>query len=103
MSMKTKKRYLGYLRVEHALTLPGAPRLFEADTYTCSHCHYVVVLNHLRTRDRAYCPKCDHYVCDACGAIRAMDGGQCKTFNQIIEETQEQAALNEQRGIIAVP
>lgn len=74
--------------------------MFEAPTFTCSHCNTVVVLNPMRNRDRAYCGKCDHYVCDGCGAIRAQDGGKCKTFNQIIEEVQENAARAEQSSSI---
>lgn len=71
---------------------PGAGRgLFEAPTITCSHCQTVVVLNPLRTRDRAYCQKCDHYLCDGCGAALAASG-VCTPFVQVIEEAQEQAA-----------
>jgi hypothetical protein len=80
---------------------PGAGQgLFEAPTYTCSHCQTVVVLNPRRNRERAYCRGCDHYICDNCGAIRAMNGGQCKTFKQLIDEVQEQAELDKQSGII---
>ena len=71
----------------------GAGRgMFEAPTITCSHCQAVVVLNPLRNRERAYCAKCDHYLCDSCGAIKAQTG-ICKTFNQIIEEVQETALI----------
>lgn len=77
---------------------PGAGMgVTETATYTCSHCQTVVVINPLRTRERAYCRKCDHKICDRCGAIAAANGGACKTFKQIIEETQEAAVRNEQR------
>ena len=76
--------------------------LLEAATYTCSHCQKVVVLNPLRNRERAYCPKCDSRVCDTCGAIRAKNGGECKTFQQIVDEVQENAARKTQRGSIVV-
>ena len=40
--------------------------LFEAATTTCSHCQRIVVLNPDRTRERGYCRKCVHYICDEC-------------------------------------
>ena len=65
---------------------PGAGQgLFEAPTYTCSHCSSVVVLNPKRNRERAFCRGCDHYICDACGVIKAQNG-ICRTMKQIIEE-----------------
>ena len=77
---------------EHAQGLPpGAGRgLTELPTYTCSHCQRVVIMNPQRTRERAYCRKCDHYICDQCGAVAAKTK-ECKTFEQTIEETQELA------------
>ncbi len=71
---------------------PGAGRgMFEAPTITCSHCQAVLIVNPLRTRERAYCAKCDHYICDGCGAALAASG-VCRPFAQIIAETQEAAA-----------
>jgi hypothetical protein len=103
--MTSKRSQEGYLLIDNrggpgfsdqigqaANLPPGAGRgQFEAPTYTCSHCQTVVVLNPMRNRERAYCPKCDHYICDTCGTIRALNGGQCKTFRQVIEEVQEAA------------
>jgi hypothetical protein len=66
--------------------------LFEAATYNCRHCQGLVVLNPLRTRERAYCPKCDSRLCDGCGAARAASGGECRDFERVIAEVQEQAA-----------
>lgn len=71
-------------------------RLFEAPIYTCSHCEAGVLANPLRTRDRPYCPKCDHIICDRCEAVRVASGGACKPYKQLIEELQEQAARDEQ-------
>ena len=65
--------------------------LFEAPTYTCSHCQAVVVLNPKRNRERAYCAGCDHYICDRCG-VRKAAGLPCKTFKQVIDETLEAAS-----------
>jgi hypothetical protein len=111
--MPSLRRHEGYLLIDnrggpgigeeflHAV-MPDLPAgcgrgVFEAPTITCSHCHAVVVLNPNRQRERPYCRKCDHYICDACGALAAMNGGECRTFNQILDEVQECAAVAEQR------
>lgn len=86
MNSKSLKRHEGYLMIDNRA---GGGALMETSTYTCSHCQRVVVKNPLRVRERAYCPKCDHYLCDECGARRAADGGNCLTFNQIADEVQE--------------
>lgn len=106
--MKTKRNNEGYLLMDHRNSpgvsderslkagLPAGSGMgfAELSTFTCSHCQVVVVLNPLRTRERGYCPKCDHYVCDRCNAVRVATG-ECKTFKQIIEEVREAAAKNE--------
>jgi hypothetical protein len=56
--------------------------VFECATFTCADCETVVYINPKRNRPRGYCPKCDHYLCDDCEAIRFMSGGQC--FNRKI-------------------
>jgi hypothetical protein len=105
MSSKFSKE--GYLSIDHrdspglpdeavhrAGLPPGAGRgVFECPTYTCTHCCTVVILNPVRRRDRAYCAKCDRYICDACGAAMAASG-VCKPFAQIVEEVQEAACKN---------
>ena len=111
--MKSKRSQEGYLLIDNSVNPgltdeqvitsglpPGAGKgIFEAPTYTCSHCQLVVVLNPLRTRDRGYCPKCDHYVCDRCEGVRVQTG-QCKTFNEIIAEAQEQATKRPQSLVV---
>lgn len=114
--MSSIRRREGYFMLDHSAS-PGLPdemlrtaglpadagkTLFEAATYTCSHCNYVVVVNPDRRRERAYCAKCDHLICDACNATRLASGGECKTMLQLIEEIQEKAAKDEQlRGVSA--
>lgn len=68
--------------------------MIEVPTYTCNHCKGVVVMNALRTRDRGFCPKCNHYVCDVCNGVR-IKTGECKTFDQIATEIQEAAARSQ--------
>lgn len=103
MSSKFAKE--GYLLVDHrdspglteeAVHRAGMPvgsgrGVFETATFTCTHCTTVVVMNPLRTRDRAYCSKCDRYICDGCGAAMAASG-VCRPFAQVVEEVQELAS-----------
>lgn len=112
MSLTTKRSHEGYLMIDSRFTpglsqeslraanLPGiaARGLYETKTYTCSHCTGVVLMNPERVRERAYCTGCDHYLCDRCGGVRAQNGGLCKTFNQVVEEIQEQAVRQQQSG-----
>ena len=87
-------RGLGYLDIDQRATgLPvsvGHGMRFEADTYTCTHCHTVVILNPVRTRERYKCKGCNHHICDPCAAKRAQ-GDPCRTMAQIMDEIQTRA------------
>jgi len=111
--MTSKRAHEGEILIDSRFT-PGIPEdvlritglppeagrgLYEAPTYTCSHCQRVVMMNPGRTRERGYCTGCDHYLCDQCGTVRAALGGVCRTFKQIIDEVQEAGA----RGLPASP
>lgn len=75
----------------------GAGRgLFEAPTYTCSHCQAIVVLNPLRRRERAWCRHCDHYICDGCGLSLAQTG-ICRPLKRVIAELIEAADRGQPR------
>lgn len=88
-------RGLGYVEIDHRATPaelpPGTARHFEADTYTCSHCQAVVILNPERKRERYKCNGCRHHICDPCAALKTL-GRPCKTFWQVADEVMEQAA-----------
>lgn len=72
---------------------PGAGRgLFETPHITCSHCQVNVIMSPTRVRARAYCPKCDHYICDVCEGKRVASGGACKTWKQVLDEAEEAAS-----------
>lgn len=106
--MSSVRRHEGYLLLDHRATAPvpeeltraaGLPPsagrgLFEAPTFTCSHCNSVVIINPDRKRARYHCRGCDHLLCDNCAAARAA-GASCKTFKQIVDEACELAS----RGI----
>lgn len=102
--MGSHRSHEGYLFVDHRES-PGLPEemaiaagrpvssakgIFEAPTYTCNHCQAVVVINPNRTRDREWCSKCDHHICDACGALKAMTN-ECNSMAKQIDETLERA------------
>ena len=72
---------------------------FESATITCSHCEAQVVLNPDRSRSRGYCPKCDHYVCDACEALRVVSGGVCYPYKAMVADALE----NADKGLPGVP
>jgi hypothetical protein len=69
--------------VPGAMAVPGGEKL-ERDIQQCSHCQRSVVLNPDRVRKRAVCPKCYHYICDGCDAVR-IKTGECVPFNQILD------------------
>ncbi len=105
--MFSKRELEGYLMIDHrnspgispeeaALagrdTLPvGRGRIAEFPAINCSHCQRLVVMNPGRIRDRAYCGKCDRYICDHCEAERVRTG-VCKPFKQVIDEFIDDAA-----------
>jgi hypothetical protein len=95
-------RGLGYYEIDQRAVEglpPGTTRHFEADTYTCSHCQRVVVLNPARTRERYKCKGCQHHICDDCAAKRVA-GGACKTFSQLADEVLEQGERRPESMII---
>ena len=89
--MKTKRSHEGYLLNDNRASGGGVS---ELPTITCCHCQRIVVLNPLRTRERGYCRKCDHYVCDdpACNL-------DCRPFKAMIDDLQDEVVkLNPQGG-----
>lgn len=92
----------GYLFVDHRAS-PGIPadkaramglepslvgegKMMEADTLMCAHCNSPVIINPLRTRERAYCMECGgKYICDLCNAARLRPDYQHLPFRQIVD------------------
>lgn len=103
--MNSQRSREGYLLIDHRYspglgphgTQRGADTVIEAPTYTCSHCQRVVILNPSRTRERAYCPKCSHLICDECEAARIAAGWACRSFNEIADEIMEASVA---KGVI---
>lgn len=90
--MKTQRSKESYLLMDNRAGpgLPGVPQFLEAATFTCSHCQRIVFINPQRTRERAFCRKCDHYLCDECGIV-AQQSLIHKPFAQVLDEAQELA------------
>ncbi len=90
MTLRTKASHEGYLMIDHRAS-PGTPQvpggtMLEAAASTCSHCQCQVIRNPARVRARAYCPKCDAYICDDCEAIRVAAGGACVPFEKLADQ-----------------
>jgi hypothetical protein len=81
-------KYAGYLLIDNRASGEG---MKEFETFTCSHCQAVVVLNPARQRERYTCRGCDHLLCDRCGAARAA-GAKCQTMKQMVDEFLERAS-----------
>ncbi len=106
MLIQTENTNLGYLMVDNRASGDAPPgcrgALFEAATYTCTHCQRVVVMNPERKRERYKCSGCTHMICDDCGAKRAS-GAPCKTWAQLIEEYAEAEARGLKSDVLILP
>lgn len=65
--------------------------LFEAATYTCSHCNSIVIIEPKRTRERAVCTGCGQRICDAC-SVTKQQTMVCYSMAQKIDELRERDA-----------
>jgi len=93
--------HFGYLFVDNRAS-PGIPediaiimgfdpaqvkagKIYEQHTIGCNHCGVHVVLNPDRQRARAYCPKCDRYICDICEAHRHTSNYIHRTIDELTD------------------
>lgn len=97
--MNSKRSHEGYFCTDHrgspgladevvmaqGLSAGAGKGLFESATFTCSHCEAVVVKNPDRSRERAWCKKCDHYICDGCGKT-LHETGICYPFKAMVND-----------------
>jgi NAD-dependent SIR2 family protein deacetylase len=84
--MHSKRSLEGYLIIDDRLSGGG---LKEMATLTCSHCHRQIAVHPLRTRERNYCRKCDHYICDDCALVAKLNGGECNPLTAVFDREQE--------------
>lgn len=85
----------GYLVIDDRVS---GGKLVEAATMTCSHCQRQLIRNPERTRPRAWCGKCDRYICDQCDLIQRVNGGDCVPFAAVIDKVLDRAAHSIGRG-----
>lgn len=92
-------RGLGVLELDNRAS---GGKMVEYETYTCSHCEAVVVLNPRRTRERYKCQGCRHYVCDNCAA-KLAEGQVCYTYAQRVQDYMEAVARQTNSPLIILP
>ena len=63
----------------------GMQGIMETSTITCSHCQKQMIVQPLRTRERPYCRKCDHYMCDECALVSKLNGGECLPMKAVFD------------------
>lgn len=91
----------GYLLIDHRATgiIEGVTsKIAEYATLTCSHCHKQLIINPARNRERSYCPKCDHYICDECNIIRVASGYICMQLTAVFDQIRNRSILAAQRS-----
>lgn len=114
--MNSKRSHEGYFLMDNRGS-PGVPDsvvtkqglvagagkgLFECATFTCNHCERVVSVifkGKTRVRETAWCKKCDHYLCDDCGA-ELHKTGVCYPFKSMVDDLRNK---QEQTGRIVSP
>jgi hypothetical protein len=114
--MSSIRRHEGYLLIDNRdspgvkpgdipsrgdVPFVSASTMYEAPTYTCSHCQRVVWMNPDRTRERAFCRRCNHVLCDGCGKLMEQTR-ECVPFKKIIDDAQE-AAERAARSTLIIP
>jgi hypothetical protein len=97
----SQRSHEGYLFVDHRAS-PGIPeekaiqmglppssvkegQVYEAPTLGCIHCGCHVVLNPNRVRARAFCSKCNRYICDYCEAARQQPDYIHRTIHETVD------------------
>lgn len=99
--MPSLKRHDGELMIDHrfsrgltaeearAFGMPDIPLgeggAVSLATVGCNHCGGVWLVNHYRTRERHYCKKCDHYLCDLCAAVTAQPNYVHRTISELTD------------------
>jgi hypothetical protein len=87
--MFSKRTLEGELIIDHragdgTAQCPAGTRL-ELPTVSCAHCQRIVLMNPLRTRERAWCMQCDRYICDQCNAVRHAAGYVHESFAEFAD------------------
>lgn len=102
MSKHSERAEEGYLLIDlrnapaipHELVPQDAPYVpagatYESATFTCSHCHAVVIINPARTRPSDRCFSCNHRVCPGCHS--ALLVSTCIPMAKVLDNLQTAA------------
>lgn len=115
MAVSTKSNHENYLFIDAGAGIPAEmlvavgldPRLgrgqHELKTFTCNHCATQLIVNPWRTRERAWCKSCDHYVCDRCKEAQVAAGGACRPFRALADEVAEAFDKGKDLSTVDVP
>jgi hypothetical protein len=81
-----------------ALIVPGG-MTYESATFTCSHCHTIVIINPLRSRPSDRCFSCNHRICPGCHA--ALQTSTCMPMAKVFDllQTAAERLLLTSKGI----
>lgn len=104
MARFSKRSLEGELYIDHSagpgLTLEevghfNAPAVAKGEVYesailVCGHCQAAIILNPNRSRDRGWCAKCDHYMCDDCTELAHVTL-ECRSFERLRDTVLEWA------------
>ncbi len=80
------------------IAVPGG-QTYESAVYTCSHCQFAVVINPERSRPRAWCARCDKYICDEC-AFRMTRTLECRSFERRLDRLHDEIERFGSTGLI---
>lgn len=115
MAVRTKADHENYLFIDAGAGIPEQllvsvgldPHLargcHELKTITCNHCSTQLIVNPWRTRERAWCKSCDHYICDGCKVDQIAKGGACKPFKAVANEVAEAVDRGKDPSTVDVP
>ena len=107
--MTSLKRLEGYMLIDNSVNNGVPDELFvgkyaylrglgrgkqEIKTLTCSHCGSSFLENPLRKRERNYCRRCDHYICDNPGCHTG-----CRPFKALCDQIREDIVQADQSAV----
>lgn len=74
---------------------------YESAVVHCCGCSRGVLLRPERSRERAFCRKCNSYMCDAC-ATAVAHGAPHVPIDKVLDNAREAAMKAEQRGSVLI-
>jgi len=102
----SQRSFEGAILIDHRAS-PGTAdvpegKMFESALHVCNHCQRNVILNPDRSVPLYHCPKCQRYICRACGALYHRTN-ECFTIMELVDacgEGQLEAVLAKRRSLL---